>query len=507
MSRRIMSQKTPPSSAQTRTRYGTAHPERAENELWETIIREGWSGYDVAQLAGIKPDERCQDFSHSSYRDTTPGPCWSWQRFGRTSTLLPDGRVIHIAGEHEDSYDPDFCIYNDVIVEHPEGAWEIHLYPKDVFPPTDFHSATLIGDEILLIGSLGYRDMRRVGETQVLKLDTRTLRVEAIAAAGEGPGWISRHTAETLGDTAILVIGGNVQTPSGYEPNTGVFELDLTTMTWHRREHGDAGIFPIPDEIYRTSRNPRYGTANPERSKNPFWIEMARRRWSPRRARLHFGDFAPPEPRPAPLSDLGAPPELGTPEREVWMARISEALQRSKLVRTIDDVIWTVVRDGAVNLALPDGRSLLIGGEVPDYGDDYADPWVYNDVVVSYPDGAIDILAYPEEVFPRFIGSIDGALHGDHVYVFGIVDRRRHPGRSRGPAVLRLDTRSYEITEPTVADPTAYVNIHAGSSRRDGSRIVFPVTRQGNSDPELGIAFDLETLVWSAPFPHPHAGD
>jgi hypothetical protein len=499
-----MSQKTPLASVPTRTRYGTAHPERVESELWEIVIREGWSGYDVAQHVAIEPERPCQDFSHSSYRDSTPGPCWSWQRFGRTSTRLPDGRVIYIAGEREDSYDPDFCIYNDVVVEHPDGRREFYLYPKDAFPPTDFHSATLIGDAILLVGSLGYRDLRRVGETQVLKLDTRTLRIEPIATAGEGPGWISRHSSEKLGETAVLVIGGSVQTPGGYEPNTGVFELDLTTMTWRRREHGDATIFPISKETYRASRNPRYGTANPERSENPFWLEMARRRWSPSRARLHFGDFAPPAPRPALLNDLGAPPEPGTPEHEAWMARISEELQRSKLVRTIDDVVWTAVRDGALKLVLPDGRDLLIGGEVPDYGDEYADPWVYNDVVVSYRDGAIDILTYPEEIFPRFIGSIDGTLHGGHAYVFGIVDRRRHPGRSRGPAVLRLDTRSYEIAELQVADPIAHVNINEGSSRRDGGRIVFPVVRQDNSDPELGVAFDLEALSWSAPFPDPH---
>src|SRR5512147_2547507 len=89
----------------TRTRYGTAHPERVENALWERAMQEGWSGYLLSQQFGAEPDDRRsrRNFSYSSYRDTTPGPFWSWQRFGRTSTPLPDGRVIHIAGEHEDS--------------------------------------------------------------------------------------------------------------------------------------------------------------------------------------------------------------------------------------------------------------------------------------------------------------------------------------------------------------------------------------------------------------------
>ena len=182
-----MSAGKPTPFALTRTRYGVAHPERVENALWEQAMREGWSGYHLRQHLGAELDSRKlrQDFSHSAYRDAAPGPFWSWQRFGRTSTRLPDRRVIHIAGEHEDSYDCDFCIYNDVVVAYPDGRREVFLYPKHVFPPTDFHSATLVGHEIVLIGSLGYRDMRRVGETQMLKLDTRTLRIESAATTGE----------------------------------------------------------------------------------------------------------------------------------------------------------------------------------------------------------------------------------------------------------------------------------------------------------------------------------
>jgi hypothetical protein len=37
-------------------------------------------------------------------------------------TLLPDGRAIQIGGEHEDYYDPDFCIYNDVFVHEPDRS-------------------------------------------------------------------------------------------------------------------------------------------------------------------------------------------------------------------------------------------------------------------------------------------------------------------------------------------------------------------------------------------------
>jgi hypothetical protein len=428
-----MSAEESTSPALTRTRYGTAHPERAENALWERAIQERWSGYHLAQQLGVEFDNSrfCQDFSHSAYRDTTPGPFWSWQRFGRTSTPLPDGRVLHIAGEHEDSYDADFCIYNDVVVEYPDGRREFFLYPKDVFPPTDFHSATLVGHGIILIGSLGYRDLRRIGETQVLKLDTRTLRIEPVVTVGEGPGWISDHTAEKRGETVILVVGGKVQTPDGYGPNTSIFELDLTTMTWRRREHGDMAVFPISEAVYRKNRNPRYGQANPERSDNPFWLEMARRRWPPSRARLQFGDFAPPKPKLVLSDDRqnldAAMPEPGTPEAEARMARISADIERSKLVRTIDDVVWTAVREEALALTLSDGRKLRSEAKFP-IRDEYADPGLQRRH--RHPCGWRDRnLDHPNDVFPHLIWPM-GAVTGEGVSHL----RYRRPEAPSGPA-------------------------------------------------------------------------
>jgi hypothetical protein len=60
-------------------------------------------------------------------------------------------------GEHEDHYDPDFFIHNDVVVRTPDGEVAIYGYPTEVFLPTDFHTATLLPASIVLIGSLGYR--------------------------------------------------------------------------------------------------------------------------------------------------------------------------------------------------------------------------------------------------------------------------------------------------------------------------------------------------------------
>ena len=60
------------------------------------------------------------------------------QRFGQSLTLLPDGPALQFGGEHEDYYDPDFCIYNDVFVHEGDGSITIYGYPESAFPPRVF---------------------------------------------------------------------------------------------------------------------------------------------------------------------------------------------------------------------------------------------------------------------------------------------------------------------------------------------------------------------------------
>ena len=91
---------------------------------------------------------------------------------GQPSVTLPDGREVYIAGEHEDHYDPDFYIYNDVVVMDGDQC-DILGYATDIFLPTDFHTATLVRDEIILIGNLGYPEDRDPTTTQVFRLNTR----------------------------------------------------------------------------------------------------------------------------------------------------------------------------------------------------------------------------------------------------------------------------------------------------------------------------------------------
>ena len=201
--------------------WGDTNPERMEQPFWQAMIRSGINGYAGGQIVGANRDN---------------GPVWCADRFGQSLTLLPDGRAIQIGGEHEDFYDSDFCIYNDVFVHYPDGRIDIFCYPESDFPPTDFHTATRIGDEIYVIGSLGYQGSRRFGETPVYRLNIHTLRIERLKTTGEPPGWISRHRASLIGTNEIRVWGGKVAAESNgketYEDNSRSSVLDVTRRTW-----------------------------------------------------------------------------------------------------------------------------------------------------------------------------------------------------------------------------------------------------------------------------------
>jgi len=212
--------------ARTR-RFGTANPDRMREPFWEAMIRAGVSGYEAA--VAFDPGA-----PHAV------SPVWCARRFGQSVTVLLDGRVVQIGGEHEDAYDPDFCVYNDVFVHEPDGSIKIFGYPESVFPPTDFHTATLVGDTIYLIGSLGYFGARRHGETSLHRLDVRTFRIERLVARGEAPGWIHGHRAQPVGAATIRISGGMVVTAgeSGevFADNTRSFALDLERLTWEQIE-------------------------------------------------------------------------------------------------------------------------------------------------------------------------------------------------------------------------------------------------------------------------------
>ncbi len=208
--------------------FGNANPQRMNCPFWETMVTSGCNAWRAR--------------THYEDQERFDGPVWCFQRFGTSINLLPDGRIIEIAGEHEDHYDPDFCIYNDVIVHHTDGSFDIYGYPPEVFPPTDFHSATLVDGYLYLIGSLGYWEARQYGQTPVYRLNIDSLKIEKVQTSGEEPGWIHEHKA-ILGDNREIVIeGGKVCTRQGdnevTEELSDRFALHLDSLVWRKISSG-----------------------------------------------------------------------------------------------------------------------------------------------------------------------------------------------------------------------------------------------------------------------------
>lgn len=206
---------------QKNPRFGIENPELANCEFWLEMIRTGMSGYSGQASYG-----------ESEHKFDGPA-IWSFDRFGMSTTQLPDGTWVQIAGEHEDFYDPDFFIYNDVIVHDGAGNTQIYLYPREVFPPTDFHTATFVDDAIILIGSLSYQESRPTGRTQVLRLNLKDFSIDQIETSGESPGWISRHRAR-LDESKITVWGGKLWDGDDYVSMAGAFALSLATGVWEK---------------------------------------------------------------------------------------------------------------------------------------------------------------------------------------------------------------------------------------------------------------------------------
>ena len=218
---------TPADFSKARSRrFGRSNPEPMDEPFWIAMIGSGINAFE-AKRRFAQPER--------------PSAVWCAQRFGQSLTRLPDGRIIQIAGEHEDYYDSDFCIYNDVFVHEPGQAIRIYGYPESVFPPTDFHSATLLGDHIYIIGSMGYQGARCYGTTPVYRLNVATFHMERLEVSGEPPGWISKHRAVPKGPAEIRVFGGRVVTAGAdgtetHVDNSGSFVLNTRKLVWERED-------------------------------------------------------------------------------------------------------------------------------------------------------------------------------------------------------------------------------------------------------------------------------
>ena len=198
-------------------RSGTENPEERTSPYHLEMLRTGESSFAARRRMAKLP--------HAA---------WTADRFGQTTTRLPDGRWVQIGGEHEDFYDRDFAIFSDVVVHGPNVEPRVFLYPSDVFPPTDFHSASLVNRDIWIIGGLGYQGSRQTGVTPVHKLSLEDFSITKVETSGQQPGWISRHTAVVEG-ALIVLSGGKISDGAQHNDLPGTYEFDTQHHKWTRR--------------------------------------------------------------------------------------------------------------------------------------------------------------------------------------------------------------------------------------------------------------------------------
>jgi hypothetical protein len=197
-------------------RRGESNPEMLTNPVWNWLVETNAWPLQAHRAAG-------------QGKQLAPG--WCFSRVGQSETVLDDGSTVFIGGEHEDFYDPDFFIYNDVIVRRADGTIDIYGYPTSVFPPTDFHSATLVGDVIYIIGRAGYPADRQPDHCPVYSLDFTTFEITRVTTSGHSPPGICSHRAEYLESrNSIRVSDGELT--NGFTENTRVWELDLQSCAW-----------------------------------------------------------------------------------------------------------------------------------------------------------------------------------------------------------------------------------------------------------------------------------
>ena len=214
-------------------RFGTRNPEKFTAPFWLGMIRAGINAYQATQLFRGAAFAESADPPRKRLFEEAHLPVWCAQRFGQSITFLSDGRIVQIGGEHEDGYDPDFCIYNDVFVHDVASGISIFGYPEAVFPPTDFHTATLIGEYIYVIGLLGYPAKRSYGTTSVYRLDTRNFSMELVETSGTPPGWIYRHRAVLVSAHEIRISGGTVAAKEHEDAaNEKFYLLDTKNRVW-----------------------------------------------------------------------------------------------------------------------------------------------------------------------------------------------------------------------------------------------------------------------------------
>jgi hypothetical protein len=202
--------------------FGSTNPEEVMTPYLRFAIRSRYQGYSLCSHCGS------DEWGYLA-------PIWSAYRFGQSLTQLPDGRWVEIGGLHNDSQDT--AIFNDVIVTM-EGEPRLFRYPAADFRPVYRHAAVLVENSIFIIGGKPWVPPPFDHETEVYKLDLRSMSIDKVDVVGPSPGYIFDHSAWLVEGNKIQIFGGERRFISSEEkePPEGrsnfEWQIDLERMAW-----------------------------------------------------------------------------------------------------------------------------------------------------------------------------------------------------------------------------------------------------------------------------------
>ncbi|KAI6082102.1 hypothetical protein F4821DRAFT_264237 [Hypoxylon rubiginosum] len=187
--------------------FGTKNPQIQDVPFYNAMIRSNYIPDFAYTIMERKINMRVRRYDGV--------PTWTLRgRRGQSTTILPDKRIVAIGGVYGGypTWDVDYCRYNDVLVVQPkqpgqlDSTFTLYGYPEATFPPNAFHSATLVGEDIYIIGGQGSKEKEKVGtETQVFRLSTKDFSIEKVETKGKSPGWICYHQARAISSYEILI--------------------------------------------------------------------------------------------------------------------------------------------------------------------------------------------------------------------------------------------------------------------------------------------------------------
>jgi hypothetical protein len=277
-------------------RYGRSNPEKFNNAFWDARVQGSWDNvservdHTKRLYSAEAPDvdfrnrgafhaalefvqQRFEKFMEEglNIRDgderIRSDSIWGHTRILQPMASLPDGRIVRIGAEHGGFFDPDFQAYNNVIVFRREAGsakgisvnnFEIYGYPKEVFPLTDGHTATLLPSQegiLILGGNMSTAEAETdascvdSGNTPIYLLDLGTWEILRVETTGQGPGIIWGHKAVLQGSVLYVtaqasdasmakaqrrvMVSGEMNTVQVLKDEA--WSLNLETLVWRRQ--------------------------------------------------------------------------------------------------------------------------------------------------------------------------------------------------------------------------------------------------------------------------------